>query len=68
MKDKFGAYKDENQIDLKLPLVGYAIEFPPIANDPGGIYLQGDYKLNIDEEISSEIEDEFEGIIDINEI
>jgi hypothetical protein len=67
LKDKFRVYKDENKIDFKLPLVGYAIEFPPIENDPGGTYLQGDYELDIDEEISDEIEDEIEGIIDINE-
>jgi hypothetical protein len=68
LKAKFKAYKDENKIDLKFPLVGYAIEFPPIENDPGGIYLQGDYELDVDEEISNEIEDEIEGIIDINEV
>jgi hypothetical protein len=67
LKDKFRVYKDENKIDFKLPLVGYAIEFPPIENDPGGTYLQGDYELDVDEEISNEIEDEIEGIIDINE-
>jgi hypothetical protein len=58
----------ENKIDFKLPLVGYAIEFPPIENDPGGTYLQGDYELDVDEEISNEIEDEIEGIIDINDV
>jgi hypothetical protein len=67
LKDKFRVYKDENKIDLKLPLVGYAIEFPPIENDPGGTYLQGDYELDVDEEISNEIEDEIEGISDIDD-
>jgi hypothetical protein len=54
------------------PLIGYAIEFPPLENDPGGTYLQGDYKLELDqqneedEEYSEEITDVLEGITDIN--
>ncbi|QJP33934.1 hypothetical protein F0365_05705 [Nonlabens sp. Ci31] len=64
----FKDYIDKNNIDTKIPLVGYALEFPPIENDPGGTYLQGDYNLDIDEEINDEEEDELEGISDINEI
>ena len=70
LKSQFKDYIDENNIDLKVPLVGYAIEFPPIENDPGGTYLQGDYDLKTDEDITDETEeekDELEGILDINE-
>ena len=35
--------------NLNIPIVGYAIGFPPIENDPGGVYAQGDYDLDIDE-------------------
>lgn len=53
------------------PLVSYAIEFPPIKNDPGGTYLQGDYELEIDEDNidnNEEDADEFEGITDNSEV
>ena len=51
-----------------IPLVGYAIEFPPIKNDPGGIYVQGDYNLGVDEDyLRDELEeDEYSGIPDSN--
>ena len=49
----------------EIPLVGYALEFPPLENDPGGYYLQGDYDLSLDEDIDEEINDELDGIIDI---
>lgn len=67
LREKFRDFIDENKIDIDIPLVGYAIEFPPIEKDPGGIYLQGDYDLDIDEEINDEVDDELEGIIDIIE-
>lgn len=38
----------ENNYDLSIPLIGYALGFPPIEPDPGGVYVQGDY--NIEEE------------------
>jgi vacuolar-type H+-ATPase subunit F/Vma7 len=52
----------DNNYDLKIPLVGYAIGFPPIEPDPGGIYIKGDYNIedednNIDES-DSEIPDD----------
>jgi len=70
LKEEFEKFKDNNEIDLNIPLVGYAIEFPPIENDPGGIYLQGDYELDIDEELGDDLEeesDDSEGIPDFNE-
>lgn len=72
---EFRNYIDDNDLKAiikETPLVGYAIEFPPIEKDPGGIYLQGDYQLELDkqneedEEFLEEITDELEGIIDIN--
>lgn len=45
--------------DLDIPLVGYAIGFPPIEPDPGGIYVKGDYNIE-DEE--NEI-DEFDSMV-----
>lgn len=73
LKASFKDYIDQNNINTKIPLVGYALEFPPIENDPGGTYLQGDYNLDIDEkiddeQINNEEVDELEGISDINEI
>ena len=43
---EFKEYVEKQNIDLNVPLVGYAIGFPPIENDPGGIYVQGDYNLD----------------------
>jgi len=67
LKEKFQNYVLENEIDTSIPLVGYAIEFPPIENDPGGVYMQGDYDINEDEEIEEDIE-AFEGIDDSKEL
>ena len=53
----FEEYVAKHNIDLNIPLVGYAIGFPPIKNDPGGIYVQGDYKLEEDE-FFEEVSDE----------
>src|SRR5690606_34251587 len=60
---EFTDYVKDNNIDLNIPLVGYAIGFPPIEDAPGGIYLQGDYDLEADDEA-----DDLEGVLpDINE-
>lgn len=71
LRQEFKEYIDKNGLNNVVdntPLVGYAIEFPSIKNDPGGTYLQGDYELDIDEEASNEIDDELDGINDIGEI
>ena len=73
IKEKFKKYISKNNIDLNIPLVGYAIEFPPLKKDPGRVYYQGDYNLNIDENIDDENESQdelegIEGILDYNEI
>jgi hypothetical protein len=54
-----GAVQDTNMkalvesegIDLNIPLIGYAIGFPPIEPDPGGEYVYGDYGIEEEEEI-----------------
>ena len=63
---EFKNYIDQNDINVDLPLVGYAIGFPPIDRDPGGTYLQGDYDLDIDEEENG-IDDELEVLEDYTE-
>jgi len=72
LKEQFKNYVNEHNIDTSIPLVGYAIEFPPIENDPGGTYMQGDYDLDIDEEMeevtNSEEQDELGGIDDGKDI
>ena len=40
---------DADGIDLNIPLIGYAIGFPPIVPDPGGVYVQGDYGIDDDD-------------------
>jgi len=35
-------------INTNIPLIGYAIGFPPISPDPGGEYVHGDYDLEDD--------------------
>lgn len=54
-------------IDLNTPLIGYAIGFPPIEPDPGGVYVHGNYGFEEDEEIEfSEVDSELPE--DANEI
>lgn len=49
LKEEFRAFVEREDIDLDIPLVGYALGFPPMEDDIGGTYMQGDYDLNIDE-------------------
>ncbi|BFM43258.1 Z1 domain-containing protein [Flavobacterium sp. CFS9] len=51
------------EYDLKIPLVGFALGFPPIEPDPGGIYVKGDYNIE-DEE--SDIDESDSAIPDDN--
>lgn len=44
-------------IDLNIPLIGYAIGFPPIEPDPGGVYVRGDYGIDVDDDIEISEED-----------
>ncbi len=45
-------------IDDTIPLIGYALGFPPIDPDPGGHYLQGNYNIEEDEPQSEEFDEE----------
>jgi Z1 domain-containing protein len=67
LKEKFEEYKTKNNIDLSIPLIGYAIEFPPISEEIGGEYMKGDYDLDLKEEDENEVGDDSEGIIDDSE-
>ncbi len=69
--ERFKEYVSDNDIDTSIPLVGYALEFPPMADDPGEIYMQGDYNLEtdeIDKDDELEGEDERESVQDLNEV
>ncbi|WP_026899236.1 Z1 domain-containing protein [Daejeonella oryzae] len=52
----------KNGIKTDIPLIGYAIGFPPISPDPGGEYVHGDYDLD-----DEEGEDEWDEILETNE-
>ena len=41
--DEFDNLVQHEGYNLKIPLVGYAIGFPPIKNAPGGVYVHTDY-------------------------
>lgn len=58
--DDFKKYVEENDIDLSIPLVGYAVGFPPIEDDPGGEYVQGDYEIEDENEDGAYSEDDSE--------
>jgi len=48
---KMKALVETEGIDLNIPLIGYAIGFPPIEPDPGGVYVHGNYGFEDEEEI-----------------
>ncbi|MBK9591015.1 MAG: hypothetical protein IPO32_05760 [Crocinitomicaceae bacterium] len=50
---EFKKMVEDDNIDLEIPLIGYAIGFPIIEPDPGGVYLKGDYGIE-DEELGDE--------------
>jgi len=58
LKNEFKKYITDNGIDLNIPLVGFALGFPPIENDPGGEYMQGDYNIDEDEGVET-VDDDF---------
>lgn len=61
--EDFDKLVNESNYDLSVPLVGYALGFPPIEPDPGGVYVQGDYNIEEDEEYGdyseSDLPDDF---------
>lgn len=50
LKKRVQNYISKHDINLDIPLVGYAIEFPPLAENIGNSYMQGAYELDTDEE------------------
>ncbi|MDB4055531.1 Z1 domain-containing protein [Akkermansiaceae bacterium] len=50
-------FVEKQNIDLSIPLVGYAIAFPPISPDPGGTYMEGDYDRSDDQDDDIDEED-----------
>ena len=53
-------YRDKKKIDINTPLIGYALGFPNISDDIGGVYITSDHQYQLEFE-----EDEFdETIID----
>ena len=58
LKKRFKEFVINNNLQLSIPLVGYVLGFPPMANDPGGIYMQGDYNLDLDEGGNDEGDDD----------
>ncbi|MFP4846089.1 Z1 domain-containing protein [Winogradskyella sp. PE311] len=53
-------YRDKKKIDINTPLIGYALGFPNISDDIGGVYITSDHQYQLEFE-----EDEFdESIID----
>jgi hypothetical protein len=49
-------YAKQRGIDFKTPLIGYALGFPKVSGNIGGVYRRGDYQLEIPFE---EYEEEF---------
>ena len=56
--EKFKKLVEREEYNLDIPIVGYAIGFPPIENDPGGVYVQGDYELEKDEGENEDINED----------
>ena len=70
LKKEFNDYVVDSGLESVIkttPLVGYAIEFPPIKKDPGGTYLKGDYDIGEDAD-GYDNEDEIEAIPDYNDL
>lgn len=64
---KLKEFVESQGIDLNIPLIGYAIGFPPIEPDPGGVYVHGNYGFEEEEDIEfSEVDSELPD--DANEI
>jgi hypothetical protein len=51
-------YKIKHDIDIAVPLIGYAIGFPPMSADIGGKYVRGKYNIDEDEPQTDEFDEE----------
>jgi hypothetical protein len=47
---------ESEEIDLNTPIIGYAIGFPPIEPDPGGVYVHGNYGFDEEENDFNEVD------------
>jgi hypothetical protein len=50
--------KKKRGIDEKIPLIGYAIGFPPMSANIGGTYVQGRFNVEEDEPAADEFDEE----------
>lgn len=64
-EDDLNKMAKAKQIDTSIPMIGYALSFPQIKNDPGGIYLANEV-LSIDDDIAEGINEDTEVPEDIN--
>jgi hypothetical protein len=55
--EKLSEIKLSEGIDEKIPLIGYAIGFPPIKEQIGGRYVKGKYNIDEDEPESDEFDE-----------
>ncbi|MFT7158503.1 MAG: hypothetical protein ACI8Q1_003535, partial [Parvicella sp.] len=44
--EKFNQFVKDEGINPNIPLIGYAIGFPPMEEDIGGVFMKGDYDLD----------------------
>jgi hypothetical protein len=51
---EFTQFVNDRGYNLNIPIIGYAIGFPPLENDPGGEYVRGDYDISEDDEYLEE--------------
>ncbi len=53
--EQFYNYVRDKDINIDIPLVGYAIGFPPMETDVGGVFMKGNYELDevLDEDVES---------------
>ena len=53
-------YATSKNLDLSIPLIGYAIGFPKVTGDIGGFYVRGDYQIELPFEDLEDMQDEFD--------
>lgn len=69
--EQLKAVADSKGIDRKLPLIGFALSFPPIKDDPGSVYMANEVQpvqvlediIYEDEEIPDDLNNEVNDIV-----
>lgn len=56
--DRLYGVRVERGIDVKIPLIGYALGFPPMSPTIGGTYVRGKYNIDEDEPEGEEPDEE----------